>query len=266
MVVFHIPLEYQKENEGRGDFFSCWTKEDWYIVPNVHRYVEFFFVRSGTLTASINGKVVAVPEGHVAFALPYDAHGFSPTAHNTTQYVMHSAELVPLFFQKLGKRRPAVTVIDARAYRPLFDAMLEADADDTLLVTGLLNLVYAAYFPLCDPQVDIGKEQNTYRRVVEYVAENFRQDISLKMMAQELGYHEKYLSSIISNLTTMHFRRFLAMYRISWVCDRLEHVNEKKTTMADLALEAGFASVSTFNRMFKEQRGITPSEYLKGRM
>lgn len=264
--MFHVSLEYQKENEGRSDFFASWIEKDWYIVPNVHRYVEFFFVRSGTLTVSLNGTVVTVPEGHVAFALPYDAHGFSPISHNTTQYVMHSAELVPLFFQKLGKRRPSVTVIDVRAHRSLFDALLEADVNDTLLVSGLLHLIYATYFPLCDPQEHIGKEQKAYRRAVEYVAENFRQDISLKRMAQELGYHEKYLSAVISNLTNMHFRRFLAMYRISWVCEQLGGADGKNTSMTELALEAGFASVSTFNRMFKELRGITPSEYIKGRI
>lgn len=37
----------------------------------------------------------------------------------------------------------------------------------------------------------------------------------------------------------------------------------QKFTLEHIYKEAGFSSQSTFNRIFKEQTGITPSEYIE---
>ena len=40
-------------------------------------------------------------------------------------------------------------------------------------------------------------------------------------------------------------------------------ISNSKAQMIDIAFDAGFSSVSTFNRAFKKVKGITPSEFKK---
>jgi len=82
-------------------------------------------------------------------------------------------------------------------------------------------------------------------------------------MSKELGYHEKYLSSTLHSLTKMNFRTFLATYRINHAKSLLK---SSESTIAEIAMDSGFASLNTFNRVFKDITGTTPSEYRKRKL
>ena len=51
--------------------------------------------------------------------------------------------------------------------------------------------------------------------------------------------------------------------RLAEVQRRLLTADARRLTVLALALEAGFNSKTTFNRIFKEKTGLTPKEYRK---
>ena len=99
-------------------------------------------------------------------------------------------------------------------------------------------------------------------KIINYIADNFKSDITLKGIAKKMGYHEKYISSELHKLTNMNFRKFLSSYRIDYAKKLLKDVNSDYT-ISHIAGECGFSSINTFNRVFKSLTGKTPGEYLK---
>lgn len=57
------------------------------------------------------------------------------------------------------------------------------------------------------------------------------------------------------------FYDFVNGYRVRYVQRRIESEDARNLKILSLALDAGFASKSTFNDVFKKHTGKTPSDY-----
>lgn len=89
-----------------------------------------------------------------------------------------------------------------------------------------------------------------------------RQDLSIRLLSEELRIPEHLLRKLINQqLGYRNFRQYLNHYRVSEVARRLADPAEERTPILTLALDAGFASITPFNRAFRLELGVTPSEY-----
>lgn len=88
-------------------------------------------------------------------------------------------------------------------------------------------------------------------------------DLSLTSLAKHLGESPNGVSRIINSGFNQSFSEFINTYRIDEVKRRMAAGDADRLTILALALDAGFSSKATFNRVFKEQTGYTPKEYLK---
>jgi AraC-like DNA-binding protein len=88
-------------------------------------------------------------------------------------------------------------------------------------------------------------------------------DLTLSVLAQHLGETPNAVSRIINAGFNQSFNDFINAYRIDDVKRRMAAGDTAQFTILALALDAGFASKTTFNRVFKEQTGQTPQQYLK---
>ena len=95
-------------------------------------------------------------------------------------------------------------------------------------------------------------------RILYYIHSNYREQISLKSMAQELYISENIIRTLLSNNLHTSFKDILATYRIRYA-EALLVVTD--LPILDISLASGFNSERTFTRLFKERNGITPSAY-----
>jgi len=58
-----------------------------------------------------------------------------------------------------------------------------------------------------------------------------------------------------------NFFTFVNGYRVEEAKRRLAEPESRRIKLLALALDCGFASKSSFNRVFKEMAGMTPSEF-----
>ena len=84
----------------------------------------------------------------------------------------------------------------------------------------------------------------------------------LKDVADRLGISNNYLSQIINQKTGKNFFRFINEYRVEKAKQLLADKGGKYTILS-IAYDCGFNSKSSFNTIFKEYTGKTPSEFLK---
>ncbi len=84
--------------------------------------------------------------------------------------------------------------------------------------------------------------------------------LSLSGLAQILEISPNRLSQIINQEASVNFHDFVNNYRVEEFIART-HKNKNFSLLA-LALDSGFNSKSSFNYIFKRQKGLSPSKYL----
>ena len=86
-------------------------------------------------------------------------------------------------------------------------------------------------------------------------------DISLGSVAKELGLSRKNVSAAINAKYGTNFRRFVNEYRVKAFKNAVSDGKAEEMTLYGLALDSGFNSKATFNRVFKQIAGMAPNEY-----
>jgi len=86
-------------------------------------------------------------------------------------------------------------------------------------------------------------------------------DLTLGDLAERLDTTPHRLSEVLNAQLGQSFYDFINGYRVREVQARLLGPDGARLTYLALALDAGFASKSTFNAVFKKHTGMTPSEY-----
>ena len=172
-----------------------------------------------------------------------------------------SNDHIPAFFEKLQNCYPLCPVFDLNDHIELLEQLDAASPKDTLYLCGLLNLICELIRKRGTWQPAAAGRHVLLRSVIDHVAQNFRESITLRDIAKKLGYHEKYLSSALHAATGMNFRTFLASYRINLAKNMLCSVDGIRPRISDVALQCGFSSINSFNRAFREITGTTPSAY-----
>jgi AraC-like DNA-binding protein len=86
-------------------------------------------------------------------------------------------------------------------------------------------------------------------------------DLNINQVSVALAIPSRELSFIINNHFGQRFTDFLNKYRIEHITNKINKEYLSNFTIEAIAIEAGFASKSTFNLAFKKYHKCTPTEY-----
>lgn len=120
-------------------------------------------------------------------------------------------------------------------------------------------LLLLKHFPSDAPQ-DLRKDADLFFRAVSYVNAHFTDDfITVEHIAGTLYVSREKLSNVFLLYAGISCKEYIHALRI-------KHVNQLLLEGADIttaSLKSGFASIRTFNNVYKSVMGMTPTEYLK---
>ncbi|MCR4961508.1 MAG: AraC family transcriptional regulator [Lachnospiraceae bacterium] len=95
--------------------------------------------------------------------------------------------------------------------------------------------------------------------VTEYIKNNLTaDDLSQGTMAEMAGISRDYFSRIFKNVTGMNYSKWLNLIRLDRASELL---SKEKITLTEVAMLSGFQSIPSFNRVFREEKGMSPGEY-----
>jgi AraC-like DNA-binding protein len=83
--------------------------------------------------------------------------------------------------------------------------------------------------------------------------------LTLSDVSTLTGLQTRDISRSINLVTDKSFNQYVNNYRVDYVCSVL--MNDTKKPLLDIAYDAGFSSKASFNKVFKEISGMTPTEY-----
>ncbi len=95
--------------------------------------------------------------------------------------------------------------------------------------------------------------------VTDYIKNNLTaDDLSQGTMAEMAGISKDYFSRIFRNVTGTNYSKWLNMIRMEKATELLA---DKQLTLTETAMLSGFQSISSFNRVFRQEKGMAPGEY-----
>jgi len=277
-------------DSGRRDFtpygFTCEIWEPRQMQrPDRHDEIEINFLDRGTLTYLIGGERVTVqPRRVTAFwaAVPHQIVAFNKVNY---YYVVTVPFGWVLQWGLPERLMTALTqgqiVADARIDRAkldqrLFeqwheDVELAPDTNREVVVlelrARLLRLAHSVLenqVPVTADSEAVCSRQQTNLDKAEamacFVARNYTSRIQVRDIAECVGLHPDYAATLFRKTFGTTLNVLVTRHRVAHAQRQLVTTDDR---IVNIAQEAGFDSLSRFNRAFKQIAGTTPREYRK---
>lgn len=94
--------------------------------------------------------------------------------------------------------------------------------------------------------------------ICEYINEHCTENISLDEAAQIAGFSKYHFSRLFKCYTNVSYYKYVNQKRIAYAENLLI---DPALSVTEVALQSGFDSLSSFIRMFKIVKGVTPTEF-----
>lgn len=107
----------------------------------------------------------------------------------------------------------------------------------------------------------VQQQYSLVKACVDYMHANYSQVLSLERLASHVHVHPNYLCAVFKKDVGMTVLEYLSSIRIERARDLL---GRKNLSIAQIAEQCGFRSISTFQRTFKAYTGTTPSKFARG--
>lgn len=172
-----------------------------------------------------------------------------------------------------SKERPTHLEIDNENFRSCF--ILENAffiKDDLLSLTKIFRREDSRLHELCHAllrcvilkihvQLSAPEKTNEVLDIaINFIEKNFDKEINGKIIAQKLGYHPYYLSSLFKKHLGKTLSEYLLEVRLKFGLDLLIHTN---TSVKEIAFKCGFINPEHFSVRFKKTYGTSPLNYRK---
>jgi len=232
-------------------------------VIQFHSHIELYFVDEGEMDFIVNNHHRTLREGEMSVALSYDTH-----AYRTPEYSKSSVFIIPIYmcesFVMATKHKkascPFITDKETGRLIRSYVSDLKRDGVNEIMQIGYIHIILGlimnnVFFENNSQPVDLELSS----RLLFYVNENFKNDISLVTLASEFGYNKSYISRYFKACFGIGFNQYLSAIRLK---NALLLMNEKKHSFTHCALESGFSSMRTFYRVFENEFHCSPRDYL----
>lgn len=97
-----------------------------------------------------------------------------------------------------------------------------------------------------------------FNTVMDYIDSHYMDELNLDDIAASIGFSKYHFSRLFKQYTNYTFCAYITHRRIKVAEELLE---QPDLSITEVALQSGFPSISTFNRVFKQAKDCTPSEY-----
>ena len=255
----HQRMRLSDYHNGTGDF-------------HFHSQIEICYVTEGEIDALVNDRKKRLKKGELSVALAYDTHRYLPVGDAYFSVLVVPPDVCREFEEVLDGRTisdPFIT--EGEAAERIGACMREIRAnkergsrEDALLTKGDLYLILGLIARTVSFEAGAAAHTGSdlISKILLYIHEHYREEISLSSIAAHFGYNASYISGLFKSSINLGLLRYINLLRLKHAVTLLQ---ERKHSTEFCVEESGFRSVRTFYRAFREVFGCSPKEYLEKR-
>jgi len=251
----HPQLHVLREKNSR--VFCGYKKRAGATFFHFHSHIELFLVDEGEVDVWVNKHYRRLRRGEMAISLSCDAHRYEPLGEAVATCLIVPVERCADFgSQKLSS--PFADSPELYAGISRCCAMI-AEQTNTLIRDGCVSVALGLLLQNMDlTGAPAAAEETGITRVLLYLNDHFKDNVTLSSAASALGFNASYLSRKFGETLGIGFNQYVSMLRLREAVRLLE----RGAPVSFCVYESGFRSARTFYRVFESEFGCTPKQYL----
>lgn len=237
-----------------------------------HERFEILVIDEGVLDVLLNKKLYKAYPGDTVIINPCVSHN-AYTTDTPVSYRVIMFELLDSFGQSEITRRVLEPFLrQSASFQPLIKDPSLVQLADAIFETSkkkpdgyalsLMGQIYSLLGILCDKYVDTEfvkpPSEGQFQDILDYIDQNYCENISSASISQRFGYNEAYFSRRFKTITGLRPMEYIKILRLEKARKLLK---EPHNTISSVAFACGFTGVNYFQRCFKSHFGFTAGEY-----
>lgn len=221
-----------------------------------HANIEIFIVKRGSYEVMCNGKSFTLTENQIAFFDHYDLHSY----HNNGSIGDDCVLIIPLSlsgnFDATRKGNATETVIKdeylADKILSVIDDLIQ-HKNDKYTSFAAINYILALIrqrFTFTRNETEILSETEYIRKMLLYINDHFKENITSTTLANYIGYSRGYTSRLFNKYIKESIPSYINKVRADYIASQKDESNHKLTAVI---LDAGFNHPSSYYRFLQKQ-------------
>ncbi len=238
--------------------------------PHWHERIEILYVTDGSMTVTFDDRTTEICVGDIAVASPCELHtatsGDGGVAYSVYMFDVSSlkndtvaakSHIYPLLSGNIKFDFPIHCVEINDVLEKIASLIKQKNqGEHALRIIGhqyeLLGFLTRYATHRTAPPSD-----SRLNNVLEYISENFRQDISTSFLSKKYGYDEAYFCRRFKAITGLSVTKYIRTMRLESAAEQIKG----GTPINMCATGNGFRDSAYFSRCFKAHFGLTPTQY-----
>lgn len=249
--------------------------------PHWHIAFEIIMTYKNDYTAVIRNETIHIEEGDILLISPGELHSLfaPPTGERMIaqcdcsifQYISGMDSMFHMFCpyvlikknglqQDLNRQLTAILLKIDEEYstpKPFVEASVYSMLTSFLVLLGRNQLEASTSFPNTTTNKQ-HEYMDKFMAICNYINDHCTENISVDDLAVRAGYSKFHFSRLFKQFTGISCYEYITKQRLS-LSEKL--LLTPDLSIADVAMQSGFNSLSSFNRTFKQNKHCTPREY-----
>lgn len=251
---------------------ECWTTVNDCFSAHFHSSLEFLYVTSGALFATINGQTHHVESHNFLIVPSYSIHSYDTPSSSFGYVLTVPLEQIPSYGELFRRKVFASSLIRHAAAEKELEHCLRAiqsycGAERTSVAAGIVKGYAYVFLGLMIGEAGLmdipdSKAASLAQGILLYLQNNFHHPLPLGEIAAHFGYSESRFSHVFNQFFGCTVTAYLSNLRCQ---SAAELMKQRNLTVTEIALSSGFESTRTFYRAFKACFGCSPKQYVAKR-
>ncbi len=227
-----------------------------------HKNFELIYVKKGRVFLTIDNKCETMTDNSFALVLPNQIHRIESDFNSLCHICVFSRDFVAEAAKITdGKRAKDFVFFCKDDVRDFFEENFIKNCEISVcMFKACMYAVFDEYLKNVTLIARNDKTDTLLCNILSYIQDHYKENISLKKIAEDLGYEYHYMSRLFSAMFKMNFCQFLNQYRFEHAKALLLKGNNDITSVC---FASGFQSIRSFNRIFKQFSGTEPKNMLR---
>lgn len=245
----------------------------WQEHPHSHRFCEIIFVVDGKGCTTVDGERIDFQKGDILIYNPFIEHYEESNLHEPTEFMFFAIDKFEITDLPQNHLLPSdynVLYHSEESYSAIYDlfkkmiAEFESKDDFYVEITQNISrtiLMYIFRIINCaDQGFNIHKTNGALEKVIRFINDNYKNNISLEDIAHACYINKYYLSHQFSKFKGMSVGKYVLSMKIEEAKRLLETTS---FSINEISERSGFNDPNYFSRSFKKELGISPLNYRK---
>ncbi len=265
-------IQTQKKGFSLNDTVIASYHYNKYRKPShFHQLAEIAYILDGEVTVTTGGRNETARRGDIVVIQPFQFHRYySEEGKSVNLWLFLFSYSILMNMVEEGE---AVYTYDRAVFTPsdevrqlLVSRMFDTAEEPLLPDVRTSRRIRSFLYPVFDEYLSLARVVNESKKLhaysilkaLEYMSHHFKENISLKSVAQEIGYSESHVSHSFSSMLSVSFRDCLNMFRIEYAKKLILTTNK---SIVLIGIESGFNCERSFHRAFFKSINTTPAKY-----